>query len=171
MYNDRDIRIVTEHISLFHLPDPVESECLVVNNKIKEMAKLTADKPQQEAAARLKRYPAQVQMMNRIVATVATYGPNPISISDIIVPIPLSITYNKEPFVWKDSGYGDKDRIIIFTTENNIKLLINNKNWFGDGTFEVAPLIYQQMYNFSASICGKILPMMYTLLPSKTEIN
>ena len=182
LYNDRDIRIVTEHSSLFHLPDPVESECLVVNNKIKEMAKLTADKPRSiikkaqvnltdEAAARMKRYPAQVQMMNRIRSTAATYGPNPISISDIIVPIPLSITYNKEPFVWKDSGYGDKDRIIIFTTENNIKLLINNKNWFGDGTFEVAPLIYQQMYNFSASICGKILPMMYTLLPSKTEIN
>ena len=145
------------------------------------MAKLTADKPRSiikkaqvnltdEAAARMKRYPAQVQMMNRIRSTAATYGPNPISISDIIVPIPLSITYNKEPFVWKDSVYVDKDRIIIFTTENNIKLLINNKNWFGDGTFEVVPLIYQQMYNFSTSICGKILPMMYTLLPSKTEM-
>ena len=26
------------------------------------------------------------------------------------------------------------------------------------------------MYNFSTSICTKILPMMYTLLPSKTEM-
>ena len=53
------------------------------------MAKLTADKPRSiikkaqvnltdEAAARMKRYLAQVQMMNRIRSTAATYGPNPI---------------------------------------------------------------------------------------------
>ena len=33
----------------------------------------------------------------------------------------------------------------------------------------MAPLIYKQMYNFSANIKGKVLPIMYTLLPYKKE--
>jgi hypothetical protein len=106
--------------------------------------------------------------MNRQRSNKATYGDNPKSIADIIVPIELTVTLvNKEPFVWKDSGYGDPDRIIVFTTESNIKLLIAHKQWFADGTFEVAPLIYKQMYNISASIKGKILPLVYTLLNRK----
>jgi hypothetical protein len=108
--------------------------------------------------------------MNRQRSNKATYGDNPKSIADIIVPIELTVTLvNKEPFVWKDSGYGDPDRIIVFTTESNIKLLIAHKQWFADGTFEVAPLIYKQMYNISASIKGKILPLVYTLLNRKNE--
>jgi hypothetical protein len=108
--------------------------------------------------------------MNRQRSNKATYGDNPKSIADIIVPIDLTvILVNKEPFVWKDSGYGDPDRIIVFTTESNIKLLIAHKQWFADGTFEVAPLIYKQMYNISASIRGKILPLVYTLLNCKNE--
>ena len=52
--------------------------------------------------------------------------------SSYFIPTPLSFTYNNEPFVWKDSGYGDVDRIILFTTEKNIKLMLSNKEWFMD---------------------------------------
>ena len=72
-------------------------------------------------------------------------------------------------FVWKDSGYLDPERVIIFATEKNMKLLSTYKSWFVDGTFEVAPLIYKQMFNISINIGGKILPMLYTLLPNKQE--
>ena len=51
----------------------------------------------------------------------------------IQIPSHLAITYNNEPFFWRDSGFGDDERAIIFMTENNLKLLIENKDWFGDG--------------------------------------
>jgi hypothetical protein len=38
-----------------------------------------------------------------------------------------------------------------------------------DGSFEVSPLIYKQMYNIAAKIKGKSLPMLYSLLPNKSE--
>lgn len=135
----------------------MESECLLVDDKMKDMAKQTSEKPRsimkkcqidvsKEAAARLKKYSSVVQMVHRVRSTEATYGQNPTSISEIVVPIPLTLSYNKEMFVWKDSGYLDHDRIIVFATESNIKLLCTHKSWFVDGTFEVAPLIYKQMF-------------------------
>jgi hypothetical protein len=69
----------------------------------------------------------------------------------------------------KNNSVTIPNRIIVFTTEGNIKLQIAHKQWFADGTFDVAPLIYKQMYNISASIKGKILPLVYTLLNCKNE--
>ena len=129
----------------------------------------TCQKNIKEAAARLKRYPNVVQMIQRVRSTKDTFGQNPKTIAEIIVPIPLTVTYNNELFVWKDSGYMDPDRLIVFTTESNIKLLCVYKSWFIDGTFDVAPLIYKQMFNISANIESTILPMVYTLLPNKQE--
>ena len=136
-YNDRDLKFVTAH--QIHLPDPVEKECLKVNAKMKEMAKNTNENPRsiikkcqinlsKEAAARMKKYPTIVQFVHRARSTEATYGQNPETIAEIIVPIPLTVTYNNELFVWRDSGYLDKERIIIFTTETNIKMMCMYKS-------------------------------------------
>ena len=142
-YNDSDLKIITNHNANFHLPDPVETECLIVQDKMKIMEKISSEKPRsiikacqtslsEEAAARMKRNACLIQMMTRIRSTKPTYGPNPLTLAEIVVPTPLSFTYNNEPFVWKDSGYGDVDRIILFTTEKNIKLMLSNKEWFMD---------------------------------------
>ncbi len=52
---------------------------------------------------------------------------------------------------------------------NLVRNLIKFKHLSILSSLEVAPLIYKQMYNFSANIKGKVLPLMYTLLPNKTE--
>jgi hypothetical protein len=41
--SDKDFKMVTNHESTFHLPDPVAVECLVVEDKIKNLAKTTQD--------------------------------------------------------------------------------------------------------------------------------
>ena len=41
--DDKDFKMVTNHESTFHLPDPVAVECLVVEDKIKNLAKTTHD--------------------------------------------------------------------------------------------------------------------------------
>ena len=40
----------------------------------------------------------------------------------------------------------DTDRLFIFATDSNFISLNNNPHWYGDGTFDVAPLIFKQVY-------------------------
>ena len=44
----------------------------------------------------------------------------------------------RELFLLHDSGVDDDERILIFATQKNIKLL-DNSHLFADGTFDVAP--------------------------------
>jgi hypothetical protein len=38
-----------------------------------------------------------------------------------------------------------------------------------NGTFEVAPLLFKQIYNIASEISGIILPLLYSLLPNNKE--
>ena len=44
-------------------------------------------------------------MIHRVRSIDATSVQSPKSISEIVFPLGLTLTYNKELFVWKDSGY------------------------------------------------------------------
>jgi hypothetical protein len=45
----------------------------------------------------------------------------------------LQKTYLNQIFYWDDSGRADKTRVIIFTTENNLRLLQQIREWLADG--------------------------------------
>ena len=46
-----------------------------------------------------------------------------------------------------DSGEDDPGRFFIFGTQRNLDMLANNRHWFTDGTFKVAPhLFYHTCY-------------------------
>ena len=182
--NDRQLKIVTAHQSLvvnrIHLPDPALPECFEALESTKEMAKNTTENPRtiikksqlsfsEEAASKMTRQVNIRFMIKRIRSHKPTYGPNPATMADLVVPDPLKYTYNNELFLLADSGYGDDERIFLFATENNLKMLTSASEWYVDGTFEVAPLIYKQMYNIAGEISGKILPLLYSLLLNKTE--
>lgn len=61
-------------------------------------------------------------------------------LSEIVIPDNLTHTLkHKHLFYWDDSGQKDKNRIIVFTTQNNLDILNENLDWFGDGTFKISP--------------------------------
>ncbi|CAF0982958.1 unnamed protein product, partial [Brachionus calyciflorus] len=65
----------------------------------------------------------------------AKYGHqnNPKLLSDVeIDDRELTLTYKKSKFLYGDSGKDDKSRIIIFTTEQNIRLLGTYREWYCD---------------------------------------
>ncbi|KAG8198782.1 hypothetical protein JTE90_007092 [Oedothorax gibbosus] len=64
---------------------------------------------------------------------------------------------------------GEKDRIMAFGTRNSIRLLAEAKRVFMDGTFYVCPSIFAQFYTLHVIYGGKMLPVVYALLPDKTE--
>jgi hypothetical protein len=82
----------------------------------------------------------------------------------------LHKTYLDQMFYWDDSGRDDKTRVIVFTTEGNLRLLQSNREWLGDGTFDLAPKrVFKQVYTIHIIYKNKDLPMVYGLLPNKTQ--
>ena len=93
----------------------------------------------------------------------------PASRDEVPNPIPneYTVTNNNTPFLVWDSG--DNDRILIFATEEKLRLLQNTEHWFANGTFDTVPNIYSQLHTFHAMIQGMVVTCLYALLPNKTR--
>ena len=72
-------------------------------------------------------------------------------------------------FLLLNSDVGDVSHLIIFATNDAIRLLATNPHWFMDGTFKVCPEIFFQIYTIHALINHQTFPCVFTPLPNKTE--
>lgn len=63
----------------------------------------------------------------------------------------------------------NQDRMLIFSTEKNLQILNENRNWLCDGTFDAAPAIFKQLFTVHVIKNGKKLPLVYALLTNKLE--
>jgi len=61
--------------------------------------------------------------------------PQPNSLQDLQVPLRLQNTISGCQFMKFDSGAGNQ-RIILFTTDRNLDMLLDNNEWYMDGTFK-----------------------------------
>lgn len=57
----------------------------------------------------------------------------------------------------------------MFSTLKNLELLQNGKFWFADGTFSCTPKCFTQLYTIHSIIDTDVVPLVYVLLPDKTE--
>lgn len=88
--------------------------------------------------------------------------------SDIEFPEIYKTTENGEPFLLYDSGKSE-NRILIFSTTRNLQLLARSKHWYADGTYKTVPHLFQQLYTIHGLHNQISIPLVYALLPSKTE--
>nr|XP_018908476.1 PREDICTED: uncharacterized protein LOC109038019 [Bemisia tabaci] len=93
----------------------------------------------------------------------------PQSLNDVVIDHPYSHTKNDEPFLIFDNGAGSPERIIIFSTESNVKILGNSDTIFSDGTFKSVPNQFLQLYTLHGLFMGVVLPLVYMLCSNKTE--
>ena len=56
-----------------------------------------------KAAAKIKRQKNITSMISRIRSDKPTYGPNPLSLADIVVPYPFRYRYSNELFIFYES--------------------------------------------------------------------
>ena len=89
----------------------------------------------------------------------------------MIVPEELKKTYKGELFLIEDSGKDDPHRTLLFSTNQNLKLLSKFNNWLGDGTFKILPLIMFQLFTVFIVLNNFTLPLAYGLLPDKKKRN
>ena len=77
--------------------------------------------------------------------------------------------------IWKISGESDEENqenwifVVKFAITGNLNHLGRADIWYGDGTFSVCPNIYYQLYTTHAEVHGQIVPLVYSLLPSKSK--
>ncbi|RNA07460.1 hypothetical protein BpHYR1_050795 [Brachionus plicatilis] len=109
------------------------------------------------------------QLITRLRKDKAGYGKNPKCLSSICIPDNLKMTYRNKLFFYRDSGPSDEKRKLIFTTEDNLRLLEKYRDWFCDGTFDISPVLFTQLSTIHIILNNKDLLLVYAMLPNKEQ--
>lgn len=98
----------------------------------------------------------------------------PMTRQEIVFPEEYKVTKEGEPFLLFDSAPME-DRILIFFTVRNLRLLASSENWFGDGTyiFKTVPHFFYQLCTLHGAVhqVNSSFPLLYSLLPDKTNVT
>ena len=77
-------------------------------------------------------------------------------------------TASGEEFLLAEDG-ADVDKIIVFGTQENLKILCEVDTVYVDGTFQTCPHLFYQIFSLHGFKNGKQFPLVYALLPDKSR--
>ena len=93
-------------------------------------------------------------------------------------PLPKSASEIEIHGKWRETASGEDwlifdeciegERVLIYSSAQNIYHLSCSKTWYGDGTFSVTPPFFKQLYTIHGEYLGSIFPMVFCLLPKKS---
>ncbi|CAF4471086.1 unnamed protein product, partial [Didymodactylos carnosus] len=113
-----------------------------------------------------------LQNLKRTVQRIRQRNQNPLPLptsrDTIVIDPQYTKTARKRTFLQFDSGPIDR-RILIFSTKKQLKILGKAHSIYLDGTFSVVPELYFQLYTIHATYLNHIVPVVYVLLPGKTQ--
>ncbi|RNA35707.1 FLYWCH zinc finger domain [Brachionus plicatilis] len=159
------LKIKGEHIEA---PDAAKLKKLEYRRQLKEMAKNTDEAPRKI----ITKAKSKTVVNDEVIANQGSYEadtqypPEPKDLSDINMPefLNSTLTNSNTNFLIYDSGNMDKDRFFIFGNVDQLKLL-EDAHLFCDGTFNIAPKLFQQVYSIHVLYNGRCIPIVYALLP------
>jgi len=61
------------------------------------------------------------------------------------------------------------DSILIFASDKNLDLLVRHRQWLADRTFKCSPSVFNQLFTLHVYMAGSVVPVVYALLPNKTQ--
>jgi hypothetical protein len=83
-------------------------------------------------------------------------------------PDVLRVTLTGKQFLLHDSGITKSNRLVIFSSENSLIALKKASIWQADGTFNVCPVQFYQLYVIYGYMFGETIPLVYALMTLKT---
>jgi len=95
--------------------------------------------------------------------------PIPANLQDISIDPPYDQTLGGEPFVLYDSGPGDPNRIVIFSSDWAVELLSHCDMFFSDGTFKTVPNLFAQLFSVHGRYRDFVFPLVFCLTSNLTE--
>ncbi len=84
------------------------------------------------------------------------------------IPPPYSRTLDGEDFILADKTIGE-DRILVFGSLHGLKKLCEAPSVHSDGTFDVVPSPFMQLYTFHSIHHGKMFPRIFCLTTRRTR--
>lgn len=162
-----------------HGGDAANLEIAKFMDRVRESSKTTNDTPQyiisslsstvcSSSAGRLPNVSSVRRTIRNIRATHNAAPAVPHSRQDLVIPDAYKQTSNGENFLQFDSGIAGS-RILIFGTERSLNVLERSEHWFMDGTFKTVPHLFAQLYTVHGLKENIAVPLVYVLLPDKTE--
>jgi hypothetical protein len=96
----------------------------------------------------------------------AVLPPDPVTLDDFKVEDEWATTGGPtpQPFLIHDSGAGHADRVIVFSSTEQLRHLAVADTWFMDGTFTVAPRLFSQVYVIRAPLADSAVTCAYAFL-------
>lgn len=189
-------RVSKEHGDV-HLPNATRVGVAVARDKLKRKAEETLEPPRtiiskivrnmdSATIAAMPNEKALRRTINR--KRVDKEVPSlPTSLNDLVVPEKYLKCSDGSSFLLHDSGPGDQ-RILIFASEDNLSYLKRSDVILMDGTFDVVPPLFSQLYTlqgiiskydfpiyfrqtsiFVGRINGWYVPLVYILAPNKSK--
>jgi hypothetical protein len=98
---------------------------------------------------------------------------NPVHLSELIVTGQWSETMGEqpEPFLLHDNGTDSPERLLIFSTAENMGYLGQSSSLFMDGTFSVVPGLFSQLYVIHGQVGSVRCPLLYALMEKLTQAS
>ena len=172
--------VLTSDTTHNHPEEPAENEAFEIRACIRERAVSTFEPPRQilqrcenhasqETTALLPSYKSSQRTIERIRQKNNVPYPVPTDLSEVAIPEPLRCLASGENFLLHDSGPSDPERFLMFGTAQNLLELGLAEHWFLDGTFSIAPTLFEQLYTIHAIKKNKNIPLVYILLTRKHQ--
>lgn len=90
----------------------------------------------------------------------------------IVIPNDLQLSMSGNTLFRKEDRLGD-ERVLFFTTDQNLSLLAKADYWLVDGTFSTAPIQFNQLFSVHAPVGvddgRQVLPLAFFLLTCKSQ--
>lgn len=168
---------VTEHS---HPVDDALISATKVKATLKQQATLNRGTPGQLVSDAAAKNPVEVRAaMGNLESTKRTirrqrakeHPLNPTTTADLIIPEAWTTTgtENEDRFLIYDNGQESESRMLVFGTDLALQHLAGSTTWMMDGTFDVAPRIFSQLYVIRAPLGESAVSCVYALLCDKSR--
>lgn len=125
-----------------------------------EQLKLAANP---NAAARLPPLSSVSSTMYR--DRLASMPPLPRTLQGINLPQSFCVTTANNAFLLAQHP---QNEYFMFATADNLRCLRHSNTIYMDGTFDVAPALFSQLYTIHAFVSNRLVPLVYVLMADKT---
>lgn len=138
----------------------IDNPCNIIDNNVHNIAPSTAYVlPHTKSLCRM------VQRLRQHILQAPALPANAISLE---IPEMFRSTKKGDPFLL-DNFVDETIRILTFTTTANLKVLKKCRTWQCDGTFDVVPSVFEQLYTIHGRYKDALVPLVYVLSTSRTQ--
>lgn len=95
---------------------------------------------------------------------------DPTTRQDLVIPEEWTTTgeANPQPFLIHDTGPGERQRVLVYASEEQLRHLGRSDTWFMDGNFAMSPSVFEQLYVIRAPLGDSAVSCVYAFLPGKS---